>query len=62
MASGVTAAHEIETNYSWIRLGISILISSIGGVGMWSVVVALPAIQAEFGLDRGGASLPGPRA
>ena len=25
---------------------------------MWSVVVALPAIEAEFGVDRGGASLP----
>ncbi|MGE5147290.1 MAG: MFS transporter, partial [Candidatus Eiseniibacteriota bacterium] len=30
----------------------------IGGVGMWSVVVALPAIQADFGVDRGAASLP----
>ena len=25
---------------------------------MWSVVVALPAIQAEFGVDRAAASLP----
>jgi MFS family permease len=25
---------------------------------MWSIVVALPAVQAEFGVDRGGASLP----
>jgi MFS family permease len=25
---------------------------------MWSVVVALPAVQAEFGVERGGASLP----
>lgn len=57
MASDVTAEHEIETTYSWVRLGISMLISSIGGVGMWSVVVALPAVQAEFGSARGGASL-----
>ena len=27
------------------------LLSAIGGVGMWSVVVALPAVQAEFGAD-----------
>lgn len=47
----------IESPYSWLRLGISILISSIGGVGMWSVVVAIPAVQAEFGSARGGASL-----
>ncbi len=57
MSAGVTAEHEIETPYSWLRLGISILISAIGGVGMWSVVVAIPAVQAEFGSARGGASL-----
>ncbi len=34
------------------------LLSTIGGVGTWSVVVALPAVQAEFGAARGGASLP----
>ncbi|MDP6786859.1 MAG: MFS transporter [Rhodospirillales bacterium] len=32
--------------------------STIGGVGLWSVVVVLPTIEAEFGIDRGGASLP----
>ena len=30
----------------------------IGGVGMWSVIVALPAVQAEFGVARADASLP----
>jgi MFS family permease len=34
------------------------LLSTIGGVGMWSVVVALPAIQAEFGVDRAEAAIP----
>jgi MFS family permease len=50
--------HEIDSRYAWFRLGISILLSAVGGVGMWSVVVALPAVQAEFGVARGGASLP----
>ena len=36
----------------------AILIGTIGGVGMWSVAVALPAVQAEFGVGRGTASLP----
>jgi MFS family permease len=40
------------------RLLASLALSTIGGVGLWSVVVALPAIEAEFGVDRGGASLP----
>ncbi len=34
------------------------MFSTVGAVGMWSVVVALPAIQAEFGVDRAAASLP----
>jgi MFS family permease len=37
---------------------VSVLLSAIGGVGMWSVVVALPAVQADFGAERGAASLP----
>ncbi len=34
------------------------LVSAIGGIGMWSVVVALPAVQAEFAVPRAEASLP----
>ncbi len=34
------------------------LLSTVGGVGMWSVVVALPAVQGEFGAARAGATLP----
>jgi MFS family permease len=30
----------------------------IGGVGMWSVPVSLPAVQAEFAVDRAAASMP----
>ena len=44
--------------YAWSRLAIAAALGTIGGVGMWSAVVALPAIQAEFGIDRGDASLP----
>jgi len=47
-----------ESAYAWARLGVSLLLSTIGGVGMWSVVVALPAVQAEFGVARADASLP----
>jgi MFS family permease len=49
---------EIDSSYAWFRLGVSILLSTVGSVGMWSVVVSLPAVQAEFGVARGGASLP----
>ncbi|TVR09765.1 MAG: MFS transporter [Salinarimonadaceae bacterium] len=41
-----------------MRLAVAIMMSAIGGVGMWSVVVALPAVQEEFGVARADASLP----
>jgi MFS family permease len=49
---------EVESPYAWLRLAVSLALSTIGGVGLWSVVVALPAVQAEFGVARGEASLP----
>jgi hypothetical protein len=45
-----------DSPQAWLRLAISVAISTIGGVGMWSVVVALPAIQADFGVDRADAT------
>ncbi|WP_292641207.1 MFS transporter [Mesorhizobium sp.] len=41
-----------------MRLAISMLLATIGAVGMWAVVVVLPAVQAEFGVDRAAASMP----
>ena len=38
----------IETSYSWIRLVASITLSTLGCVGLWSLAVALPAVQADF--------------
>ena len=49
---------DIDSRYSWLRLAVSMLIATIGSVGMWSVVVVLPAVQAEFGVARADASLP----
>ena len=48
----------METAYAWRRLAASLALSTIGGVGLWSVVVVLPTVQAEFGVARGSASLP----
>ena len=49
---------EAESAYAWTRLAITLILSTVGGVGMWSVVVALPAVQLEFGAARAAASLP----
>jgi len=48
---------EIEGTVAWLRLATAVVLGTIGGVGMWAVVVALPAVQAEFGVARGEASL-----
>lgn len=48
----------IDGRYAWMRLAVSVVLATIGGVGMWAVVVVLPQVQAEFGVDRADASLP----
>ena len=50
--------HEIESPYAWTRLGVSLLLSTIGGVGMYSVAVVLPQLVTEFSAARADVSLP----
>jgi MFS family permease len=54
----VRAEDLTDSGYAWWRLAASMALGTIGGVGMWSSVVVLPVIQAEFGIERGEASLP----
>jgi MFS family permease len=56
--NGAIAPQVIDSPSAWLRLGVAVALSTIGGVGMWSIMVALPAIQAEFGVSRAEASLP----
>jgi MFS family permease len=49
---------EAESPYAWTRLAVSLVIGTLGSVGMWAVVVTLPAVQAEFAVARADASLP----
>lgn len=53
-----TGGEQPDSPYAWWRLAIALGLATIGGIGLWSVVVALPAIEAEFEVDRGGASIP----
>ncbi len=50
--------HGYDSRYAWGRLAAGLTIAIIGGIGLWTPVVVLPTIEAEFGLGRGGASLP----
>ncbi|MCZ8185551.1 MAG: MFS transporter [Beijerinckiaceae bacterium] len=44
--------------YAMVRLWLALLVATIAGVGMWAIVVVLPQVQTEFGVDRSAASLP----
>lgn len=50
-------ANLVDSGYAWFRLGICLLLSTIGGAGLWIGVVTLPDVQADFGVDRADASL-----
>ena len=47
-----------DSAYSWARLALSVLIASIGTVGIWAIVMVMPAMQAEYAVGRGDVSLP----
>ncbi|MDB5897052.1 MAG: major facilitator transporter [Ramlibacter sp.] len=55
MSTATRAA--IESPYAWARLGISLMLMTIGGSGMYSITVVLPRMQQDFGIARGDASL-----
>ncbi len=50
--------NEVESRAAWLRLTASMAVATIGGVGFWSAVVTIPAIQADFGITRAESALP----
>src|SRR5690606_26383190 len=54
----LSAGAVADSPAAWLRLAASVALMVLGGCGMYVVVVVLPTVQAEFGADRGGASLP----
>ncbi|MEQ1647108.1 MAG: MFS transporter [Hyphomicrobiaceae bacterium] len=58
MSSTTTPPSVIDGPLAWRRLFAAVLIGTVGGIGMWTIPVALPAVQAEFAIDRSSASLP----
>jgi MFS family permease len=47
-----------DSRQAWTRLAFTLALMTIGSAGMYVVAVVLPAVQAEFGVDRADASLP----
>ncbi len=44
----------LDSTYSWMRLAVSVAAGTVASVGMWAIILVMPQIQAEFGVDRGG--------
>ena len=49
---------EVDSPVAWRRLAAAVAVGAIGSAGMWSIPVALPLVQADFGIARADASLP----
>ena len=47
-----------DSAYSWLRLCVTLAIACVASVGIWAIVLILPAIETEFGATRAAASLP----
>ena len=50
--------HLPDSRYAAFRLGVTLALMTLGSAGMYVVPVALPAVQADFGVARADASLP----
>lgn len=51
--------HEIlDSRYSWVRLGLTLLAALMANVGIWMIIAILPDVEAEFGASRAWASVP----
>jgi MFS family permease len=42
----------IDSAYAWRRLAVSVTLSTVGGIGMWCLTVALPIVQTDLGVSR----------
>jgi MFS family permease len=56
--SPISQSHAPDSRHAWLRLAAALTLGTIGSIGMWSVPVALPAVQADFGVLRAAASMP----
>ncbi|MDE4273913.1 MFS transporter [Phaeobacter gallaeciensis] len=48
----------LDSRYSWLRLLITLAIATVANVGMWAIIVIMPAVESEFGSGRAASSMP----
>lgn len=47
-----------DSRYSWLRLVVTLAIATVANVGMWAIIVIMPAVEAEFDVGRAESALP----
>ena len=47
----------LDSPYSWFRLVLILIVSTVGSVGVWAIIIVLPLVQTDLGVDRSTASL-----
>ncbi|WP_282151029.1 MFS transporter [Ruegeria atlantica] len=47
-----------DSRYSWLRLAITLIIATVANVGMWAVIVVMPAVESQFNAGRAEAAMP----
>ena len=53
-----TVVDQTDTPYAAARLAVALMLMMIGALGLYVVPVVLPAVQAEFGVQRAEAVMP----
>jgi MFS family permease len=51
-------SHLLDSRIAWLRCALTLVLGTAASAGMWVLVVVLPKVQADFGVDRAGAALP----
>ena len=47
-----------DSRYAWFRLCLTLIVAVVANVGMWAIIVIMPAVEAEFSAGRAEVSLP----
>jgi MFS family permease len=47
----------LDSPYSWFRLVLTLIISTIASLGVWAIIIVLPLVQAQLRIDRSTATL-----
>ena len=56
--AAMTTASVLDSRYAWFRLCVTMVIAIFANVGIWIYIAIMPAVAAEFGVDRASASAP----